>query len=92
MADIDASSIHLETPEPERIVYASLAGALVGQVVYLRPIVNRPGRVRTTARRRVAQPAAGCHPAAPRAASDSTFMSHTHRIAITRDFCETVLQ
>jgi hypothetical protein len=30
----DASPIHLENaPEPERIVYASLAGAFVGQVV-----------------------------------------------------------
>jgi hypothetical protein len=31
---VDASSIHFgNAPEPERIVYASLAGALVGQVV-----------------------------------------------------------
>jgi hypothetical protein len=55
-----------------------VARALLGRLFNLRTIVNRPSRLRTAYRKAGCQPAAGCHPA-PRAASDSTFMSHTRQ-------------
>src|ERR1700679_3102972 len=78
---VDASSIHLETPlNPSVSCTHGWRALLWGRWFNLRPgpegTPNRPGRLRTTCQQAGCQPAAGCHPA-PRAASDSTFMSHT---------------
>src|ERR1700679_3911965 len=78
---VDASPIHLETPLNPRVSCTHGWRALLwGRLFNLRPgpegAPNRPGRLRTTCQQAGCQPAAGCHPA-PRAASDSTFMSHT---------------